>query len=146
MRYHCIDMYQESFSLATLLAILGSGVASIVIAYIWYHPRVFGGVWMRLSGMTPEMAEKAKRRMLLHTFGGFIASLLVAYVMFWFGAAWSVYDVAGAVQLAFWCWIGFAAPVLLSSVLWEQRPFRLYLINAFYWLVALMVMALVLLW
>jgi hypothetical protein len=138
-------MYQDPFSAATGLAILGAALASIVIGFIWYHPRVFGGMWMRLSGITPEMVEKAKRRKLLHAFFGLFASILVAYVMFWFGAAWSVYDWPGALQLAFWCWIGFVAPALLGTVIWEQRPFRLFLINASYWLAALIVMALVLL-
>jgi len=96
--------------------------------------------------MTPEMADRGKRHMVLHTFFGFLASAVVAYVLLWAGAAESIYDWSGALQLAFWCWIGFAAPILLGSVLWEQRPFRFYLINALYWLVALMAMALVLLW
>jgi hypothetical protein len=51
----------------------------------------------------------------------------------------------GALQLAFWCWIGFIAPVTLGMVLWEQKPVRAYLIVAFYWLAALMAMALILL-
>jgi len=139
-------MYQDPFSAVTGLAILGAAFASVIIAYLWYHPRIFGGMWMRLSGITPEMADRGKRRMLLHTFFGFLAGIPIAYVMFWFGAAWSVYDWTGALQLAFWCWIGFTAPTLLGSVLWEQRPFRLYLIDAFYWLVTMMVMALIILW
>ena len=129
----------------TFLPILGAGIAAAVLGYIWYHPRVFGSAWMRLSGITPEMAEKGKRRMPLYGFIGLLASMLVAYVMNYFGIAWSVFDWAEALQLAFWCWIGFAAPVLLSSVLWEQKPFKLYLINALYWLVALCLMALILL-
>ncbi len=128
-----------------MLAVIGAAFVSVIIGIIWYHPRVFGGVWMRLSGITPEMAERAKRRKPIHVIFGFLASILVAYVLFWFGAAWSVYDWATALQLAFWCWIGFVVPLLLGSVIWEQRPFRLYLINVFYWLVALAAMALVLL-
>ncbi len=138
-------MYQYPFSTTTLLVILAAGVVSVIIGYIWYHPRIFGGLWMRLAGITPEMAERAQHRKLLHAVLGLLASVLVAYVMFWFGAAWSVYDWTTALQLAFWCWIGFAAPLLLGSTIWEQRPFRLYLINALYWLVAFIAMALVLL-
>jgi hypothetical protein len=73
-----------------------------------------------------------------------LASMLAAYVMSYFGIAWGVYDWIGAIELGFWCWIGFAAPALLGSVLWEQKPFRLYLINSLYWLVTLVVMAIIL--
>jgi len=139
-------MYQDQTSGLAYVAVLIAAFVAVVIASIWFHPRVFGGVWMRLSGTTPEMAEKGKRHMLRNTFLGFLASIIVAYVLLWAGAAENIYDWAGALQLAFWCWIGFAAPILLGSVIWEQRPFRLYLVNAFYWLVALIAMALILLW
>ena len=139
-------MYQDQTSGLAYVAVLVAAFVAVIIAYVWFHPRVFGGIWMRHSGMTPEMADRGKRHMVLHTFFGFLASAVVAYVLLWAGAAESIYDWSGALQLAFWCWIGFAAPILLGSVLWEQRPFRFYLINALYWLVALMAMALVLLW
>jgi hypothetical protein len=124
--------------------ILASGVAAVLIGWIWYHPRVFGSEWMRMSGVTPEMAERGKKRMPLMALVGLCASMLVAYVMNYFGIAWGVYDFVGAIELGFWSWIGFVAPTMLGIVLWEQKPFRLYLINTLYWLVALVVMALIL--
>jgi len=133
-------MYQVTF-----LPILGAGIASVIIGFIWYQPHVFGTIWMRFSGITPEMAERAKRRMPLHAILGLLASMLIAYVMNYFGIQYGVFDWTGALQLAFWCWIGFAAPLLLGTVIWEQKPFRLYLINAFYWLVTFIAMALILL-
>ena len=134
-------MYQVTF-----LPIVAAALANVIVGMIWYNPYVFGGAWMRLSGMTPEQVERGRRRMPIHALAGFLASILIAYVMSYFGVAWGVFDGVGALQLAFWCWIGFSAPVLLNSVIWEQRPFRLYLINAIYWLVAFMVMALALLY
>ncbi len=136
-------MYQDPSSVWAYLAVAGAGIVAAVIGYIWYHPRVFGTAWMRYSGITPEMAERGKRRMPLHAFIGLLASMLIAYVMLGFGAAY-VYDWMGALQFAFLCWIGFAAPLLIGSVIWEQKPLRLYLINALYWLVALTMMALIL--
>ena len=138
-------MYLSPFSSATALAILVAAVAATIIGFIWYHPRVFGAAWMRYTGITPEMADRGKHRMPLHALFGLIAGVVVAYVMFWFGAAWGVYDWTGALQLAFWCWIGFIAPILLGTVIWEQKPFRLYLINVLYWLVTFIVIALILL-
>lgn len=125
----------------TLIAVAASGLAAVIIGYIWYHPRVFGGAWMRMSNITPEMAERGKKRMPLMAIFGLLAAMLVAYVMSYVSAAWGFYEWTGALQLGFWCWVGFVAPTMLGSVLWEQKPFRLYLINTLYWLVAFLVMA-----
>jgi len=128
------------------IPILLAGIASSLIGWLWYSPSFFGGVWMRLSNLSPEQIERGKRRMWVMAVLGILASMLVAYVMDYFGIAWQVYDWSGALQLGFWCWIGFCAPTMLGQVLWEQKPIRLYLINALYWLVSFLVMALILLY
>lgn len=128
----------------TFFPILAAGIVSFLIGFAWYHPRVFGGMWMRLSHVTPESVELGKRRLVFTAPIAFLASMLIAYVMNYFGIAWGVYDIVGAIELGFWCWVGFTAPVLLSQVLWEQQPFRLYLLNALHWLVVFVAMAIVL--
>ena len=126
------------------LPILFAGVVSVVIGFIWYHPKVFGSAWVRLTNLSPEAVEKGKKGMPLMAFFGLVASMLAAYVMNYFGVAWGVYDVIGAIELGFWCWIGFVAPTMLGIVLWEQKSFKLYLINVLYWLVSFIAMAIVL--
>lgn len=128
-----------------LLSIFSAGVVSLVIGFVWYHPSVFGGAWTRMTNLSPEAVEKGKRRMPLMAFFGLLASMLAAYVMGYFGMAWSVFDVIGAIELGFWCWVGFVVPTMLGTVLWEQKSFKLYLINASYWLVSFIAMAVVLL-
>lgn len=125
----------------TLWPIVAAGVVSLLIGVVWYHPKVFGGVWMRLANLSPEAVERGKRRMPLIAAAVALASMFIAYVMNYFGIAWGVYDVQNAVQLGLWCWLGFVAPTMLGMVLWEQRSFMLYLINAFYWLVSFIAMA-----
>ncbi len=127
-----------------LLHVLAAGVVSLIIGYVWYHPRVFGGIYLRLSQITPEMVEKGKRRMPLMAVGALLASMLAAYVMNYFGIAWGVYDIIGAVELGFWCWVGFVAPTMIGMVLWDQKPFTLYLLHVLHWLVAFVAMAIVL--
>jgi hypothetical protein len=125
----------------TIGAIVASGFAAVLLGMLWYHPKVFGGTWARLSSLTPEMQEKGKRRMPIMGFLAFLAAMLVAYVMTYVSAAWGFYNWIGGLQLGLWIWLGFVAPTMLGMVLFEQKPFRLYLINVFYWLVALLVMA-----
>ncbi len=123
---------------------LFAGVAAVVIGMIWYNPKVFGTSWMLMSNLRPEEVERGKKRMPLMAFFGLLAALLAAYVMSYFGLAWGVVDWIGAIELAFWCWIGFSVPPLLGVVLWESKPFKLFAINSLYWLVSFIAMALIL--
>ena len=126
--------------------IFASGIAAVAISFLWYHPKVFGTYWMRATGITPEQAERGKKRMPISLFGGFLSAMLVAWVMNYMGIVFGIIDWPGAVfDLALWVWLGFVAPPMFGMVLWEQKPFRLYLINAGYWLVVLVVTALILL-
>lgn len=128
----------------SVLPILAAAIASVLLGWVWYHPRVFGGVWMRMTNMTPEMAERGKKRMLLSALVAALAAMLAAWVMSYIGILLGVYDWLGAVELGFWCWLGFTAPPMLGMVLWEMKPIRYYLIVAGYWLVAFIIMALIL--
>src|SRR3989338_6227289 len=129
----------------TFLPVLFRSITSVVIGFVWYHPKVFGSMWMQLANLTPESVEKGKRLMPIMAFFGLLASMLTAYVMNYFAIAWVVYDVIGAIELGFWCWAGFVATTMLGTVLWEQKSFKLYLINASYSLVSFIAMAIVLL-
>ncbi len=124
--------------------LVAAAAAATAIGYVWYHPRLFGKMWMRLSGMTPEMAEHGAKHIHLYTLAGFAACLIVAFVMRMFLVGLGIFDVAGAARLAYVLFLGFAAPLLLGSVIWEHRPFALYLLNIGYWLVAFVAMAIIL--
>ena len=132
-------MYEVSF-----LPIFVSGIVTVIIAFGWYHPKVFGSAWMRMAGISPEAAERGKKKMPIAVAAAFFSSMLIAYVMNYFGGAWGVYDIVGAVELGAWSWLGFVAPTMLGIVLWEQKPFKLYLINALYWLVSFIAIAITL--
>ena len=126
------------------MSILAAGVSNVILGFVWYHPRVFGGTWMRFLNFTPEQVERGKKYMLARTSLAFLASVIAAYVMQLIGTAVGVYDWVGAVRLGVLCWLGFTAPAMLGYVLWEQKPLRYYFIVAGYWLVAFVVMALIL--
>ena len=70
--------------------------------------------------------------------------MLIAWVMSYVGILLGVFDWFGAIELGFWCWIGFTAPPMLGMVLWEQKPIRYYLIVSLFWLVSFIVTALIL--
>lgn len=126
----------------TFLPILVAGIVNVILGMIWFHPKVFGNSWMRAGNIVPS--EDAKKKMWISAFIAFLAAMVVAYVMNHFGIAWGVFDWIGAVELGFWCWIGFTAPTMLGMVLWEGKPVKYYAIVAGHWLVSFILMAVVL--
>lgn len=128
------------------LSILLAGFSNVILGMIWYNPKVFGTAWMRMINITPEQAELGKKRMPLMAFFGFVAAVFMAWVLSIMQTAFGVFDVLGALDVGFWIWAGFVAPILLGTVLWETKPFKLYLINALYWLLAILTMSAILAW
>lgn len=125
-------------------AVVAAAISQMVLGFLWYGP-VFGKQWMALSGHSQEkMKQQMKDKSMASLYAtAFIGSLVMAYVLAHFAAVWGAMDVMGAFQLAFWTWLGFIATVLLGSVLWEGKPVTLYVLNAAYQLVSLVVMAVI---
>ncbi|MEK6950039.1 MAG: DUF1761 domain-containing protein [Nanoarchaeota archaeon] len=122
------------------LAVLVSAVAAFAIGALWYSV-LFGKVWMKLSGMDKKKIEKEKKKGMAKSYvGGFIALLVMAFVLAHFVDMAKAASVLDGAQAGFWAWLGFVATVMLNKVLWEGKPFKLYLLDAAHYLVALLVM------
>lgn len=126
-----------------MLRVFLSGVAAVVLGMVWYHPRVFGTIWMRLINLSPSQMEEGKKHMLRSVALGCISNIIFAYVFAHFAIMWGVFDVLSALQLAFWTWFGIQMPVSLSAVLWEQRAFTWFLITSGYLLLNAIIMSLI---
>jgi len=125
-------------------AVLVAAVANMIIGSLWYGP-LFGKLWMRLQGWNPTPEEmKAKMSAKKAMLGGLVAALLTAYVLAHFVELLGIFSAGAAWQLAFWVWLGFVATVQVGSYLWENKPFKLFALNAANTLVSLYVMALIL--
>ena len=73
-----------------------------------------------------------------------IGTLVTSYVLAHFVDYLDATNIAGALAAAFWIWLGFVATVILGGVLWEGKPWKLYFLNAAYYLVNLAVIAVIL--
>jgi hypothetical protein len=111
-----------------LIAIVAAGISSMVIGYIWYGP-LFGKAWMKLMGKK-DMGDKSQMPKIYGIM--FVASLVTAFVLSVLGAT---------IDIAILAWIGFQAPLLLNSVLFENKSWNLYFLNAGYQLAALITMS-----
>jgi hypothetical protein len=132
------------------LAVLIAAVAYFMIGWVW-HSVLFGKAWIKLMGF--DKLDKKKQQAMKKKMGrsmafNFLTTLVTAYCMAYSvqsGAAF--YHVAGVslgLQTGFWIWLGFIATSMLNSVLWEGRPFKLYLINVGYYLASFLAVATIL--
>ena len=114
-----------------LVAVLASGIVSMVLGMLWYGP-LFGKKWMQLSGIKePSKEEQGKimGKMLPSMAGGFVAALVMAYVLSMFVKFVGAATPLDGALVGFWAWLGFIATVTMSSVLWEGKPVQLYVLN-----------------
>ncbi len=128
------------------LAVLVCGIVSMVIGGLWYGP-LFGKQWMALMGINcdPNAVTPEQKKQMYKSYAiMFVGALVMAFVFSSTLAAFGAVGAGMALQGAFWTWLGFFVPVLMGSVLWEMKPWKLFFINASYYLVLLMVMGLIL--
>jgi hypothetical protein len=111
----------------------------MVIGFLWYGP-LFGKMWQKLSGISDADIKKAGSNMPMLYGTMFLATLVTAYVLSHFQQAGGAMDMMDGAMIGFWAWLGFVATTMLTNVLFDKKPFNLYLLNAGYQLVSLVVM------
>ncbi len=119
------------------VAVLLAAVAAMVVGALWYGP-IFGAAWMKLVGISKGDINKSEMPKLYGIM--FVAALVEAYILSLF------IHYAGAVGLllgaktGLWAWLGFVATVMIGNYMFAKRPMQLYLIDAGYALVNLLIM------
>lgn len=118
-------------------AVLAAAIVNMALGSFWFSTKGFGKQWMALSGITPDPA-KAKGMQKLYAIA-FVGALVMSYVLAHFVDYAGAATIGQGAQAGFWSWLGFVAPVMLGMVLWEGKPWKLYVINTSYYLVLLLV-------
>lgn len=121
------------------LPVILAAILNIGLGVLWYAPFVFGRVWLQESGRPTD--QKYSQEGMAPTYAILsVASLVLAYILgvlvtrfeamtFWEGA-----------QLGFWLWLGLVAPVKLNDLLFSGRSQKMFLIDAGFYLTALILM------
>ena len=120
------------------LSILIASVFSFVVGMLWYSPALFGNLWAKLSKVDIKKS-KNKSSVGVSMLLGFISTLILASVFQYLIVLLKYSGLAAGATLGFWLWLGFLATSLLGGVLWEGKPWGLYILNSVYWLVNLLV-------
>ncbi len=100
-------------------------------------------------GINPaSMSEGQKPSMAMNygimAVGSLIMSFVLAHSLVFASSYLHETGISAGLQTGFWNWIGFIAPVTMGSVLWEGKPWKLWMINAGYYLVGLLLIGVLL--
>ena len=114
-------------------ALVGAFLAFLV-GGIWYSPVLFAKPWMRATGLQDDELKKGTGRV----FGGAFALALVGNVNLAFFLADGTPNLGWGIAAGALAGVGWVATAMGVTYLFERRSLRLYLIDAGYHVVALM--------
>lgn len=136
------------------LALLVATVAGFFLSFIWYTP-LFGKAWAKEMGFDPAEKHPAAamvKSLLLTLLGVFLIVFILSNNMAaWTPSSWGVQGVelpkySQALQAGFFTWMGFFVSNLLMGVAWEKRSWKLFAIDAGYYLSMLLLVAFIIIY
>jgi len=128
-----------------LLGVLVASIVAMIIGGLWYSPILFGKMWMELSGLSNERAARAKEKGMWKLYiGQFIIALIASYALAYFIAVQEITTITAVLTLGFWLWLGFHVPILVSSILWEGKSPKLFVLNGLQNLITLFIIGIIL--
>ncbi|MCK7589494.1 DUF1761 domain-containing protein [Subsaxibacter sp. CAU 1640] len=148
------------------LAMAVAALTTLVVGFIWYHPKVFGTAWMHAAGLTEE---ELKNGNMLKIFG---LTIVLSFVMTIVVMMLTVHQVGAYGMIGgmptdetlpsfqvfmddygtnyrtfkhgtfhgFLAGLFFVLPIVAINGLFEHRSAKYIFINAGYWIVSLMLM------
>ena len=128
------------------LAVIVGAAIMMVFGGLWYGP-IFGKPWIALMGFDPQkVADMQKQGMSamwksysLMALGALIMSYILAHAVIFGNAYLGTSGIYGGLMTGFMSWVGFVVPVSLGTVLWENKPWKLWFINSGYYFVGLLI-------
>lgn len=117
------------------VAILVSAIIYMVLGALWYSPLLFKKTWLSYTGLREEDIKGEG----VTYFLAFIVALVISYVLALFIQATQALTALQGALVGFWAWLGFIVTTHFSGVIWEKRPFNLYLIQVVYLLIVLVI-------
>lgn len=144
------------------LAIIAASFVTLLVGFVYYHPKVFGTIWMQETGLTEEELKKGNmlkifgltlvfsffiafitQMLTVHQFGAFgmiggdekLATPSYTAFMAEYGNAFRTFK-HGALH-GFMTGLFFVFPILGINGLFEHKSWRYILVHAGYWMVSL---------
>lgn len=118
------------------LAVLLAAIIQWFIGIVWYSPALFGPAW---HPAVDDRPGAKKTNGIAGTIASEIGNLIVSFMVLYFLWLTGVAGLKHGAFIGFFLWLGFVATPPFAQYVHERRPFKLYVINTGYWLVALMI-------
>jgi hypothetical protein len=119
----------------------------MVIGSLWFGP-VFGAYWMKLSGLTKNSIKTMPLKPWQAMAIMFVLALLMAHVLSFILKIYYIHtgvlSVVDGLFVSAKIWAGFILPVTAGVFLWEGKSWKLWVLTAAYYLVALLAMSAIL--
>ncbi len=106
---------------------------------------------MQLSGISLNKIDAAKAKgqgmgksYAIAFVGSLVMSYVLAHALVFTSAYFKMSGMPAGLMCGFWNWLGFVAPVTLGTVLWEGKPWKLWVLTNSYYLASLLFMGVIL--
>lgn len=116
-------------------AIFVCSIIYLLLGALWYSPILFGKQWISLTGLQEKDMKGSVRAYI----GGFFVALYISVVLSMFIYKTQALTALEGALVGFWAWFGFIATTHFSGVIWEKKPFNLYLIHVVFLLIMLVI-------
>ena len=117
-------------------AVIVATLVHYILGGLWYSPLLFGNKFIQLINWTPARLAEIESQSHAKELGiAFLSSLVLVYILAHFVNYAKATTAMAGIQTAFWLWLGFIVTTQIATVIFEQRPLGLYLINISYQLV-----------
>lgn len=120
------------------IAIGLASLASNASGYLYYSKPLAGRWWSSVSQVSDEKRCPYKAFLL-----SFVAMGIIAAALSCINQGLHYEHIAEHLETAGMAWLGFVLPVLFGEYLWLKKPFALVMINAVYYLLAMIIMTVV---
>ena len=118
------------------LAVIVATLVHYILGGLWYSPLLFGNKFLQFINWSPEkVTEMGKQSHAKELALAFVTSLVLVYILAHFVQYTKATTAMAGIQTAVWLWLGFIVTTQAATVIFEQRPLGLYLINIAYQLV-----------
>ena len=117
-------------------AVLVSGVATFMLGGLWYTA-LFGNLRTELLGYSAEQIKQAEQAVPVTFSVLIVCYIVIAFVMAAMFSGWGIETAAQGVLLGLLLWLGFSVALGLTGQVTSFRPLGVFLIDAGYQLVFL---------
>lgn len=117
-------------------AVLVAAAVNMGVGAAWYSGSLFGKQWAKaIGGKIEDMKARANQGYSISIVGALVMAFILSHFVSYAGST----TFADGLVTGFWLWLGFIAFIVASTVVFEGRNWKLWQINAGYWLVVLLI-------